>query len=122
MDETRSSAKPNALLHYSDSAVTINADLTTHAGNLARALRHFAATCTEIPTGIDDAMARRLGDYAAYSVTKDRWVGDVGHGFVNADLGDPNAAAAPVYLKAAYQANPGQVELKTTQAAPQPHD
>lgn len=82
-----SSAVPAALQQYAETEQQRADALRHEARLLAAALDHFAATCTEFPTGIDGALARPMVEHASAAHAFGVWVGQVGAAFRQADQG-----------------------------------
>ena len=89
-------ANPPTLVRYADVAARLNDQLGGQSGALAGALRHFAASCTEYSTGIDDGLAWRLRDYSNQLRGGDERVRQVGQDVARADGSAYKPALPPI--------------------------
>lgn len=86
MDNSTSSAEPQALFHYADTATRINNQLLLEANHLSAALQHFAAACTEYRLEVDSRLSHSLRNYVSDTANTDQWVRQVGEEFQRADM------------------------------------
>lgn len=100
MTTTTSSADPQALFHYADTATQINGDLEHEAQVLGTVLDRFAATCTEYRFGVGSHLADDLRAYVQQIRPLDEWVWQVGIDFQHADQrGEVDNAPPPAQQK-----------------------
>ncbi len=80
-----SSARPDELIRYADTARRINSHLEAEAQRLSYSLAYFNATCKEYQLGVDGRLAESLSRYVRDTTERDEWVRRVGQSFRAAD-------------------------------------
>jgi len=80
-----SSARPQALFRYAYVAVGVDHLLSQEVNRLAGVLGHFEDLCTEYRVHVS-YLADSIRNYVDESEQSDRWVSEIGAGFLKADL------------------------------------